>query len=237
MRKLAHKLSQLEPEDPTRRKLESAMLEKLHSMGIIEKSREQGGALSQVEHLTVSAICRRRLPIVMVREQKMIQYVDKVSASSYNIRFWVNGDMGISANLITRPLKLSPKVMSASERRLSKIPLLWLHGTWSTLCNGFPTASSNWLARITMASGMTLTACNCKGLEGRQWIICSLKAFGMFCPDIPGALYILFNFTGCVCSSAILHFFHFRVKPPIQTKPLPSIATSNPKVPTAIEQR
>ena len=55
------------------------MLEKLHSMGIIEKSREQGGALSQVEHLTVSAICRRRLPIVMVREQKMIQYVDKVS--------------------------------------------------------------------------------------------------------------------------------------------------------------
>lgn len=212
------------------------MLEKLHSMGIIEKSREQGGALSQVEHLTVSAICRRRLPIVMVREQKMIQYVDKVSASSYNIRFWVNGDMGISANLITRPLKLSPKVMSASERRLSKIPLLWLHETWSTLCNGFPTASSNWLARITMASGMTLTACNCKGLEGRQWIICSLKAFGMFCPDIPGALYILFNFTGCVCSSAILHFFHFRVKPPIQTKPLPSIATSNPKVPTAIEQ-
>ena len=79
MRKLAHKLSQLEPEDPTRRKLESAMLEKLHSMGIIEKSREQGGAMSQVEHLTVSAICRRRLPIVMVREQKMIQYVDKVS--------------------------------------------------------------------------------------------------------------------------------------------------------------
>ncbi|KAJ5368893.1 U3 small nucleolar ribonucleoprotein IMP3 [Penicillium cataractarum] len=77
MRKLAHKLSQMDPEDPTRRKLESAMLEKLHSMGIIEKSREQGGALSQVEHLTVSAICRRRLPIVMVREQKMIQYVDK----------------------------------------------------------------------------------------------------------------------------------------------------------------
>jgi U3 small nucleolar ribonucleoprotein protein IMP3 len=79
LRKMAHKLSQLEPEDPTRRKLESAMLEKLHSIGIIEKSREQGGALSQVEHLTVSAICRRRLPIVMVREQKMIQFVDKVS--------------------------------------------------------------------------------------------------------------------------------------------------------------
>jgi U3 small nucleolar ribonucleoprotein protein IMP3 len=54
------------------------MLEKLHSIGITEKSREQGGALSQVERLTVSAICRRRLPIVMVREQKMIQFVDKV---------------------------------------------------------------------------------------------------------------------------------------------------------------
>jgi U3 small nucleolar ribonucleoprotein protein IMP3 len=80
MRKLAYKLSQMEPEDPTRRKLESAMLEKLYSMGVIQKSREQGGTLSQVEHLTVSAICRRRLPIVMVREQKMIQYVDKVSS-------------------------------------------------------------------------------------------------------------------------------------------------------------
>lgn len=59
------------------------MLEKLHNMGIIQKSREQGGALSQVEHLTVSAICRRRLPIVMVREQKMIQYVDKVRYISH----------------------------------------------------------------------------------------------------------------------------------------------------------
>lgn len=88
MRKLAHKLSQMDPEDPTRRKLESAMLEKLHSMGIIEKSREQGGALSQVEHLTVSAICRRRLPIVMVREQKMIQYVDKVSFLSLHCSVW-----------------------------------------------------------------------------------------------------------------------------------------------------
>lgn len=75
---MAHKLSQLEPEDPTRRKLETAMLEKLYSIGVIEKNREQGGALSQVEHITVSAFCRRRLPIVMIREQKMIQYVDKV---------------------------------------------------------------------------------------------------------------------------------------------------------------
>lgn len=141
MRKLAHKLSQLEPEDPTRRKLESAMLEKLHSMGIIEKSREQGGALSQVERLTVSAICRRRLPIVMVREQKMIQYVDKVSllplsySKTPNVpdsccftifvhmqrTDEVDGLTWILAYPMNRLSRPSRKVMSALVRRLFRI--------------------------------------------------------------------------------------------------------------------
>lgn len=44
------------------------MLEKLWRMGILKQSREQGAGLSRVEReVTVSAFCRRRLGVVMVR--------------------------------------------------------------------------------------------------------------------------------------------------------------------------
>jgi U3 small nucleolar ribonucleoprotein protein IMP3 len=69
LRSLAHKLSQLDPEsDPVRKKLESEMLDKLWRMGILKQSREQGAGLSKVEReVTVSAFCRRRLAVLMVR--------------------------------------------------------------------------------------------------------------------------------------------------------------------------
>ncbi|KAJ5155285.1 hypothetical protein N7492_008088 [Penicillium capsulatum] len=69
MRSLAHRLSQLDPEtDPVRKKLESELLDKLWRMGILKQSREQGAGLSRVEReVTVSAFCRRRLAVVMVR--------------------------------------------------------------------------------------------------------------------------------------------------------------------------
>ncbi|KAJ5990758.1 hypothetical protein N7499_011304 [Penicillium canescens] len=69
LRQLAHKLSQLDPEtDPLRKKLESELLEKLWRMGILKQSREQGAGLSKVEReVTVSALCRRRLAVFMVR--------------------------------------------------------------------------------------------------------------------------------------------------------------------------
>lgn len=51
-----------------RRQLESEVLEKLWRMGILKQSREQGAGLSRVEReVTVSAFCRRRLGVVMVR--------------------------------------------------------------------------------------------------------------------------------------------------------------------------
>jgi U3 small nucleolar ribonucleoprotein protein IMP3 len=69
LRSLAHKLSQLDPDsDPVRRKMESEMLDKLWRMGILKQSREQGAGLSRVEReVTVSAFCRRRLAVLMVR--------------------------------------------------------------------------------------------------------------------------------------------------------------------------
>ena len=69
LRSLAHKLSQLDPDsDPVRRKMESELLDKLWRMGILKQSREQGAGLSKVEReVTVSAFCRRRLAVLMVR--------------------------------------------------------------------------------------------------------------------------------------------------------------------------
>jgi hypothetical protein len=58
-----------------------------------------------------------------------------------------------------------------------------------TSCNGFPTASSNWLARIIMAREMILTACSCKGencLKAVDYV--SSKSMLRFCLDIPGTL-------------------------------------------------
>ncbi|GFF28756.1 U3 small nucleolar ribonucleoprotein protein IMP3 [Aspergillus udagawae] len=69
LRQLAHKLSQLDPDsDPLRKKIESEVLDKLWRMGLLKQSREQGAGLSRVEReVTVSAFCRRRLAVVMVR--------------------------------------------------------------------------------------------------------------------------------------------------------------------------
>ncbi len=68
MRQLAHKLANLDPADPFRRKYEDLMLEKLHDMGILSTGGGGRGKLSDIEHkLTVSAFARRRLPVVMAR--------------------------------------------------------------------------------------------------------------------------------------------------------------------------
>ena len=83
MRSLAHRLSQLDPEsDPVRRKLESELMDKLWRMGILKQSREQGAALSRVEReVTVSAFCRRRLAVLMVRSG-MVETIKAVGYGS-----------------------------------------------------------------------------------------------------------------------------------------------------------
>ena len=79
LRQLAHKLSELDPSDAHRKKIESELLDKLWRMGILKQSREQGAGLSKVEkEVTVSAFCRRRLAVVMVRSG-MVQTVKAVS--------------------------------------------------------------------------------------------------------------------------------------------------------------
>ncbi|CAG8448082.1 6836_t:CDS:2 [Ambispora leptoticha] len=61
--KLANRISLLDSRDPFRVKQETALLEKLYGMGLITAKKQ----FSQVDGITVSAFCRRRLPIVMCR--------------------------------------------------------------------------------------------------------------------------------------------------------------------------
>ncbi|KAL8945594.1 MAG: hypothetical protein Q9222_007884 [Ikaeria aurantiellina] len=64
LKQLAHRLSNLEPNDPVRLKHEKLMLEKLYDMGLLS----EGVKLSEVERkLGASKMCRRRLPVVMTR--------------------------------------------------------------------------------------------------------------------------------------------------------------------------
>lgn len=70
IRKIANKLALLDPKDSVRDKKTDELLDKLYRMGIITAKK----SLSQCEKVTVSAFCRRRLPIVLVR-LKMAQTV------------------------------------------------------------------------------------------------------------------------------------------------------------------
>ncbi|ROT41459.1 U3 small nucleolar ribonucleo protein IMP3 [Sodiomyces alkalinus F11] len=64
IRQLAHRLSLLSPESAVRQKHEKLLLDKLYDMGILSTTSK----LSAVEHgATVSAMARRRLPVVMTR--------------------------------------------------------------------------------------------------------------------------------------------------------------------------
>lgn len=87
LRQLAHRLAALDPEDAYRTRVESELLEKLWAMGILKRSREQGAGLSSVEHdVTVSALCRRRLGVVMARSG-MVDSVKTVISPFFFFRF------------------------------------------------------------------------------------------------------------------------------------------------------
>ncbi|KAJ5591645.1 U3 small nucleolar ribonucleoprotein subunit [Penicillium hispanicum] len=105
LRHLAHQLTQLEPEDPVRRKLETEVLDKMWRMGILKKNREQGAALSNVEReVTVSAFCRRRLAVFMVRNG-FVQGGNIQSAAS----LIEQGHVRVQKEVVTDPAYLIPR--------------------------------------------------------------------------------------------------------------------------------
>ncbi|KAK2069565.1 hypothetical protein P8C59_004129 [Phyllachora maydis] len=80
IRKLAHRLSMMPPDNAVRRKHEKLLLDKLQDMGVLSTT----ASLSQVEKgVTVAAFARRRLPVVMTRLrmaqtlQAAVKYVEQ----------------------------------------------------------------------------------------------------------------------------------------------------------------
>ncbi|KAJ8600876.1 hypothetical protein CTAYLR_006991 [Chrysophaeum taylorii] len=67
---LASKLKSLKQDDPQRIQVSELLLRKLYAMGLVDSEK----SLAKADRVTVSAFCRRRLPVVMVR-LKMAQTV------------------------------------------------------------------------------------------------------------------------------------------------------------------
>ncbi|KAL3870319.1 hypothetical protein ACJMK2_038394 [Sinanodonta woodiana] len=63
IRELARKIKELDVKDPFRTEATSQLLEKLNSMGLIPTKR----SLALADTVTASSFCRRRLPVVMVK--------------------------------------------------------------------------------------------------------------------------------------------------------------------------
>lgn len=62
---LVSKLKAMQPNDPVRQKVTEDLLEKLYSIGLISSKK----SLALCDHLGVSSFCRRRLPVIMVRNK------------------------------------------------------------------------------------------------------------------------------------------------------------------------
>jgi U3 small nucleolar ribonucleoprotein protein IMP3 len=62
---LVSKIEKLDPSDPFRIKVTEMLLNKLYNLGIINSK----DGLSAADHVTVSAMCRRRLPTVLVKNK------------------------------------------------------------------------------------------------------------------------------------------------------------------------
>lgn len=100
LRQLAHKLANLDPADPFRRKHEDLMLEKMFDMGILGTGGGGRGKLSDIEHkLTVSAFARRRLPVIMTR----LRMADNVQAA---VKLIEQGHVRVGTDVITDPAYL-----------------------------------------------------------------------------------------------------------------------------------
>ncbi|KAF9578737.1 Small subunit (SSU) processome component [Lunasporangiospora selenospora] len=97
---LANKIALLPPQDPFRQKQEELLMGKLYDMGIITANK----LFSQTDKVTVSAFCRRRLPIVMCR-LKMAETVKEA------VTFVEQGHIRVGPETVTDPAYLVTRNM------------------------------------------------------------------------------------------------------------------------------
>jgi U3 small nucleolar ribonucleoprotein protein IMP3 len=92
IKKLSSKISDLHPKDPFRDKMSDALMAKLYQVGLITGQK----SLSTCEKVSVSAFCRRRLPVVMTR----LKMAETVSQASIYIE---QGHVRVGIETITDP--------------------------------------------------------------------------------------------------------------------------------------
>ncbi|KAL1933075.1 hypothetical protein VTP01DRAFT_8753 [Rhizomucor pusillus] len=100
IKQLANRISLLDPRDPFRAQQEKALLDKLYNMGIITSTSK----FSDCSKVTVSAFCRRRLPIVMCR-LKMAETVKEA------VTFVEQGHVRVGPQTVTDPAFLVTRTM------------------------------------------------------------------------------------------------------------------------------
>ena len=98
--KLSAKIKTLRPDDPFRVAMTDQLLTKLSDLGLIQ----QASSLKQAEDLTASAICRRRLPVIMVR----LKMAETMKAA---ITFVEQGQVRVGPHVVTDPAFLITKSM------------------------------------------------------------------------------------------------------------------------------
>ena len=98
--KLAAKLLTLKPEDAFRIAMTDQLLTKLYDMGLIDTKK----SLQKAQDITASALCRRRLPVIMVR-LKMAETL-KVA-----VTFVEQGQIRVGPHVVTDPAFLVTRNM------------------------------------------------------------------------------------------------------------------------------
>mmetsp|Transcript_3946 Transcript_3946/g.6937 ORF Transcript_3946/g.6937 Transcript_3946/m.6937 type:complete len:184 (+) Transcript_3946:140-691(+) len=90
--KLGARLEKLDHKDPFRIKMTEQLLEKLFTMGLIPRKKNLEGATK----MTVSAFCRRRLPVVLVR----LKFAETLKAAT---AFVQQGQIRVGPEVVTDP--------------------------------------------------------------------------------------------------------------------------------------
>ncbi len=101
VRKLARQLSLLPPADPVRIKHEQLLLEKLYAMGVINTKTKVSALENSV---TVAALCRRRVGVVMQR----LKMAETISDA---VKFIEQGHVRVGPDIITDPAFLVTRDM------------------------------------------------------------------------------------------------------------------------------
>lgn len=98
--KLSAKLKTLKSDDPFRIAMTEQLLQKLYDLGVIDTTK----SLQKAENLSPSAMCRRRIPVVMVR-LKMAETLRLA------VTLIEQGQVRVGPNVITDPAFLVSRSM------------------------------------------------------------------------------------------------------------------------------